>query len=166
MGAGVAVINVGAATETEMKEKKMRIDDALNATKAAAMEGVVAGGGLTIAKAQVAIDDLKLQGEERLGAMIVHTALSEPLKHIVRNAGQEPAEVWAKIQASNITNFGYNAKTNTFEDLFESGVIDPTKVVRSALQNAASIAALVLTTEALVTSFEDEKDLIDPRIVM
>ncbi len=166
LGAGVAIINVGAATETEMKEKKMRIDDALNATKAAAMEGVVAGGGLTIAKAQVAIDTLSLQGEEQLGALIVRAALSEPLKHIARNAGAEPAEVWARIQATPIENYGYNAKSNTFEDLFDSGVIDPTKVVRSALQNAASIAAMVLTTEALVTSFEDEKDLLDPRIVM
>lgn len=166
LGAGVAVINVGAATETEMREKKMRIDDALNATKAAAMEGVVAGGGLTLAKAQLAISLLNLTGEEQLGALIVYSALCEPLKHIVRNAGGEPAEVWAKIQATSEENFGYNAKTNTFEDLVATGVIDPTKVVRSALQNAASIAAMVLTTEALVTNFLDEKDLLNPQIVM
>jgi chaperonin GroEL len=167
LGAGVAVINVGAVTETEMKEKKMRIDDALNATKAATLEGVVAGGGITLFRAQHVIDQLTFnQSDQKIGAQIVKHALSEPLRHIVRNSGKESAEIVAKLIQSTESNFGYNAKTDSFEDLFETGVIDPTKVVRSALQNASSIASMVLTTEALVADFNDEKDKIIPQIVM
>ncbi|MBT4446026.1 chaperonin GroEL [archaeon] len=167
LGAGVAVINVGAVTDTELKEKKMRIDDALNATRAAALEGVVAGGGITLFRAQEVINTLQFtQPDQKVGAAIVKSALSEPLRHIARNAGKESAEVVAKLLSTPGSNFGYNAKTDSFEDLFETGVIDPTKVVRSALQNAASIAAMILTTEALVADFNEEKDKIVPSIVM
>lgn len=166
LGSGVAVINVGAATETEMKEKKMRIDDALNATKAAALEGVVAGGGITLFHAERVLGNLLLEGDEKVGLNIVRDSLSEPLRHIASNAGRDAAEVIAHIRSNPQSNYGYNAKTNSFEDLFESGVIDPTKVVRSGLQNAASIAAMVLTTEALVTDLEETKDLAAPQIIM
>ncbi|TGC08316.1 chaperonin GroEL [Methanolobus halotolerans] len=158
LGGGVAVIKVGAATETEVKEKKMRIDDALNATKAAVEEGVIAGGGVTLFHATSVLEGMELQGDQKIGLNIVKRALEEPVRQIAINAGREGAEVVAKIRAEANEQYGYNAKTDTFEDLFEAGVIDPTKVVRSGLQNAASIAGMVLTTEALVTDYDDEKD--------
>ncbi|AKB53529.1 MULTISPECIES: chaperonin GroEL [Methanosarcina] len=158
LGGGVAVIKVGAATETELKEKKMRIDDALNATKAAVEEGVVIGGGISLFRAAAVLDSLKLEGDRDIGVKIVRRAIEEPVRQIAENAGKEGAEVVATIRAEPRELFGYNAKKDVFEDLFEAGVIDPTKVVRSGLQNAASIAGMVLTTEALVTDFNDEKD--------
>src|SRR3989344_2104260 len=158
LGGGVAVIKVGAVPETEMKEKKMRIDDALNATKAAVEEGVVPGGGLTLLKATTLLKKLALQGDQRVGADIVRRALEEPVRQIAKNAGREGAEVIARLQTETNDKVGYNAKKDIYEDLFAAGVIDPTKVVRSGLQNAASIAAMVLTTEALVTEFDDKKD--------
>ncbi len=158
LGGGVAVIKVGAATETELKEKKMRIDDALNATKAAVEEGVVTGGGISLFRAAAVLDALKPEGDRQVGVKIIQRAIEEPVRQIATNAGKEGAEVVATIKAEASEHFGYNAKKNIFEDLFEAGVIDPTKVVRSALQNAASIAGMVLTTEALVTDFDEEKD--------
>ena len=157
-GGGVAVINVGAATETEMKEKKMRIDDALHATKAAVEEGVVTGGGVTLFRAAKELDNFKLEGDEQVGVTIVKKSLEFPVRQIAMNAGQEGAEVIAKLKEKDDLNFGYNARTNKYEDLVKAGVIDPTKVVRNELQNAASIASMLLTTEALVTDFDDEKD--------
>jgi chaperonin GroEL len=158
LGGGVAVIRVGAATETEQKEKKMRIDDALNATKAAVEEGVVAGGGVTLFRAQNILDDLKLDGDQAIGSSIVRRALEEPMRQIAANAGVEGAEIVARVRAETNANVGYNAKKDCFEDLVAAGVLDPTKVVRSGLQNAASIAGMLLTTEAAVTDFDDEKD--------
>ena len=155
---GVAVIKVGAATETELKEKRMRIDDALNATKAAVEEGVVTGGGVSLFCAAATLDALKLEDVRQVGIKIIQRAIEEPIRQIATNAGREGAEVVATIRAESSELFGYNAKKDVFEDLFEAGVIDPTKVVRSALQNAASIAGMVLTTEALVTDFDEEKD--------
>ena len=149
---------MGAATETELKEKKMRIDDALNATKAAVEEGVVTGGGISLFRATAILDALKLEGDRQVGVKIIQRAIEEPVRQIATNAGKEGAEVVATIRAESSEHFGYNAKKDLFEDLFEAGVIDPTKVVRSALQNAASIAGMVLTTEALVTDFDEEKD--------
>lgn len=159
LGGGVAVIKVGAATETEMKEKKMRIDDALNATKAAVEEGVVPGGGVTLFRATKALDALKAENaDQQVGIGIVRRALEEPVRQIARNAGREGAEIVAKLRHETNEKVGYNAKKDVIEDLFQSGVIDPTKVVRSGLQNAASVAVMVLTTEALVTDFDSEKD--------
>ncbi len=166
LGGGVAVIKVGAATETEMQEKKMRIDDALNATKAAVEEGVVVGGGVALFRAVSGLNDTKLQGDEAVGLQIVKRALEEPVRQIAKNAGKEGAEVVARLKADANENVGYNAKTDIFEDLFKAGVIDPTKVVRNALQNAASIAGMVLTTEALVTDFDEEKDETSPTIII
>jgi len=158
LGGGVAVIKVGAATETEMKEKKMRIEDALNATKAAVEEGVVAGGGITLLKAAVALDELKVDGDQKVGVNIVKRALEEPIRQIAENAGKEGAEVVSRLKAEKDPKVGYNAKKDCYEDLFKGGVIDPTKVVRNTLQNSASISGMVLTTEALVTDFDEEKD--------
>lgn len=158
LGGGVAVIKVGAVTETELKEKKMRIDDALNATKAAVEEGVVAGGGVTLFHATSVIEDINLKNDELIGAMIVKRSLEEPIRQIAINAGKEGAEIVSRVRTENNPNFGYNAKTDVFEDLVEAGVIDPTKVVRNELQNAASIASMILTTEVLVADFDDEKD--------
>ena len=155
---GVAVIKVGAATETELKEKRMRIDDALNATKAAVEEGVVTGGGVSLFCAAATLDSLKLEDNRQVGVNIIKRAIEEPMRQIATNAGREGAEVVATIRAKSSELFGYNAKKDVFEDLFEAGVIDPTKVVRSALQNAASIAGMLLTTEALITDFDEEKD--------
>ncbi len=154
---GVAVIKVGAATETEMKEKKARVEDAMHATRAAVEEGIVPGGGVALLRCSDAIEALKLEGDEKIGANIVRRALEEPLRQIVGNAGEEGAIVVGKIRDSKEANFGYNALTNKFEDLVKAGVIDPTKVTRSALQNAGSIAALMLTTEALVADIPEEK---------
>lgn len=158
LGGGVAVIKVGAATETELKEKKMRIDDALNATKAAVEEGVVAGGGVTLFRAIKNLDALQFDDDRKIGVSIVRRALEEPIRQIAKNAGVEGAEVIATVKSSDDPAFGYNAKTETYENLMENGVIDPTKVVRLALQNAASIAGLILTTEAAITDFDEEKD--------
>ncbi|MBS3142796.1 chaperonin GroEL [Candidatus Woesearchaeota archaeon] len=158
LSGGVAVVKVGAATETEMKEKKMRIDDALHATKAAVEEGVVAGGGVALYRAIKVLDMLKVENDQQVGVTIVKRALEEPLRQIAKNAGREGAEVIARLQGVKDEVTGYNAKKDIYEDLVKAGVIDPTKVVRSALQNAASIAAMVLTTEAVVTDFDKEKD--------
>jgi len=158
LGGGVAVIRAGAATETEVKEKKMRIDDALNATKAAVEEGYVAGGGVTLFQAAFALDSVKLDAEQQIGLEIVKRSLEEPLRQIAINSGREGAEVVAVIKAQDNKSFGYNAKKNEFEDLLKVGVLDPTKVVRSSLQNAASIAGMLLTTESVVVDFDEEKD--------
>ena len=154
---GVAVIKVGAATETEMKEKKARVEDAMHATRAAVEEGIVPGGGVALVRCIPAIDALKLEGDEKIGGNIVRRALEEPLRQIVGNAGEEGAIVLGRIRDSKENNFGYNAQTNQFEDLVKAGVIDPTKVARTALQNAGSIASLMLTTEALVAEIPEEK---------
>jgi len=154
---GVAVIKVGAATETEMKEKKARVEDAMHATRAAVEEGIVPGGGVALVRCSKAIEDLKLQGDEAIGAQIVRRALEEPLRQIVQNSGEEGAVVVGKIRDSKDPNFGLNAQTGQFEDLVKAGVIDPTKVTRTALQNAGSIAGLMLTTEALVCELPEEK---------
>src|SRR5438477_4254624 len=154
---GVAVIKVGAATETEMKEKKARVEDAMHATRAAVEEGIVPGGGVALMRCGGAIDKLKLEGDEQTGALIVRRALEEPLRQIVGNAGEEGAIVVGKIRESKEASFGYNAQTGDFEDLVKAGVIDPTKVTRTALQNAGSIAALMLTTEALVPEIPEER---------
>ncbi|HKT52613.1 MAG TPA: chaperonin GroEL [Candidatus Angelobacter sp.] len=155
---GVAVIKVGAATETEMKEKKARVEDAMHATRAAVEEGIVPGGGVALVRCAAALDELKLKNEdERTGVEIVKRALEEPLRQIVNNSGEEGAIVVGKIRESKDANFGYNAQSDKFEDLVKAGVIDPTKVTRTALQNAASIAALMLTTEALVSDIPEDK---------
>jgi chaperonin GroEL len=154
---GVAIIKVGAATETEMKEKKARVEDAMHATRAAVEEGIVPGGGVALVRCIPAIDELKLEGDEKIGGNIVRRALEEPLRQIVINAGEEGAIVLGRIRESKENNFGYNAQTNQFEDLVKAGVLDPTKVARTALQNAGSIASLMLTTEALVAEIPDEK---------
>ncbi len=154
---GVAVIKVGAATETEMKEKKARVEDAMHATRAAVEEGIVPGGGVALMRCAEAIDALKLEGDEKIGGNIVRRALEEPLRQIVGNAGEEGAIVVGRIRDNKEANFGYNAQTGKFEDLVKAGVIDPTKVTRTALQNAGSIAALMLTTEALVSEIPEDK---------
>jgi chaperonin GroEL len=155
---GVAVIKVGAATETEMKEKKARVEDAMHATRAAVEEGIVPGGGVALVRCAAALQDLKFKGEdEKTGAEIVRRALEEPLRQIVANSGEEGAIVVGKIREAKDNNFGYNAQNDKFEDLVKAGVIDPTKVTRTALQNAASIAALMLTTEALVSDVPEDK---------
>jgi chaperonin GroEL len=160
LAGGVAVISVGAATETEMKEKKARVEDALSATRAAVEEGIVPGGGVVFIRVIKALDALKLKGEEAIGADIVRKALHAPLRQIANNAGEEGSLVVQKVKDAEDVNFGFNADTNKYEDLVAAGIIDPTKVVRLALQHAASISGLLLTTEALVTEKpEDEKAL-------
>jgi chaperonin GroEL len=155
---GVAVIKVGAATETELKEKKARVEDAMHATRAAVEEGIVPGGGVTLVRAAKALDSLKLQEEdEQIGVNIIRRALEEPLRKIVENAGREGAVVVEKLKSEKNENIGFNAETEQFEDLVKAGVIDPAKVARTALQNAASIAALMLTTEALISEIPEEK---------
>jgi chaperonin GroEL len=156
---GVAIIKVGAATETELKEKKARVEDALHATRAAVEEGIVPGGGVALVRAIPAVEALiqTLEGDEKIGAQIVRRALEEPLRQIVANAGEEGAVVVAKVLESKDQHFGYNAQTSVFENLVKAGVIDPTKVTRTALQNAASIAGLLLTTEALVVEIPEPK---------
>ena len=154
---GVAVIKVGAATETEMKEKKARVEDAMHATRAAVEEGVVPGGGVALARCVGALDKLKLEGDEQIGVNVVRRSLVEPLRQIAENAGEEGAIVLGKVNDSKDYNFGYNALTGDYEDLVKAGVLDPTKVVRTALQNAGSIASLMLTTEALVAEIPEEK---------
>src|SRR5215212_5259588 len=151
LAGGVAVINVGAATETEMKEKKARVEDALHATRAAVEEGIVPGGGVALVRAQKALKTLKLdESDEQIGVDIIRRSLEEPMRMIVQNAGGEGSIVVEKIRNSKETSYGYNALTDQYEDLVAAGVIDPTKVTRTALQNAASIAGLLLTTEAII----------------
>jgi chaperonin GroEL len=157
LAGGVAVIKVGAATETEMKEKKARVEDALHATRAAVEEGIVPGGGVALLRASKALAAMKLDGDEQTGVNIVRRACEEPLRQIVSNSGTEGAIVVEKIREHANPNFGFNAATDTYEDLVESGVIDPTKVTRSALQNAASIASLMLTTEAMIAEIPEKK---------
>ena len=157
LAGGVAVINVGAATETEMKEKKARVDDALNATRAAVEEGVVAGGGVTLLRAGSELESLGLENDQLVGVEILKRALEEPTRQIAFNAGKEGSVIVERLKKEE-GNMGYNAKTDKFEDLVEAGVIDPTKVTRIALQNAASIAGMVLTTEALVTDIKEDKE--------
>ena len=156
LAGGVAVINVGAATETEMKEKKARVEDALHATRAATQEGIVPGGGVAFIRTIAALDKLKLEGDEKIGANIIRRAIEEPLRQIAQNAGLEGSVVVQRIKQEK-TNVGYDVSQDAYVDMIEAGVIDPTKVTRSALQNAASIAALLLTTEALIAD-KPEKD--------
>jgi chaperonin GroEL len=157
---GVAVIKVGAATETELKEKKARVEDAMHATKAAVEEGIVPGGGVAFLRAQKALDAVKLDNEdENIGVGIVKRSLEEPLRQIVANAGQEGAVVVDKVRSNKSANYGFNAESEEYGDMLAMGVVDPTKVTRYALQNAASIAGLLLTTEALISEVpEQEKE--------
>ncbi len=157
LSGGVAVIHVGAATETEMKEKKARVEDALHATRAAVEEGIVPGGGVALLRAQSVLDKVKGTEDEKIGVDIVRRALEEPIRMIAQNAGAEGSIVVAKVKESKDKNFGYNAATDAYEDLVKAGVIDPTKVTRTALQNAASIAGLLLTTECVVVERKEEK---------
>jgi chaperonin GroEL len=154
---GVAVIKVGAATETEMKEKKARVEDAMHATKAAVEEGIVPGGGVALIRAGKALDKLKLEGDQAVGAQLIRRAIEEPMRWIATNAGQEGSIVVQKVKEQKNADDGFNAATDTYEDLVKAGVIDPAKVVRSALQNASSIASLLLTTEALVSEIPEDK---------
>jgi chaperonin GroEL len=163
---GVAVIRVGAATETELNEKKARVEDAMHATRAAVEEGIVPGGGVVYIRAAKVLDKFKLfednedepagDADEQIGVNIVKRALEEPLRQIVSNAGKEGAVIVEKVRAEKNPNIGYNAVTEKFEDLVAAGVIDPAKVTRCALQNAASIAGLMLTTEALISELQDD----------
>jgi len=156
LAGGVAVINVGAATETEMKEKKARVEDALHATRAAVEEGIVVGGGVAYLRTQKALDNLKLEGDEAVGVQIVRRALEFPTRQLADNAGQEGAVIVQEVK-NRSGNEGFNVATGKYEDLVKAGVVDPTKVARTALQNAASISALLLTTEALVTELPEKK---------
>jgi chaperonin GroEL len=162
LAGGVAVVKVGAATETAMKEKKARVEDALNATRAAVEEGIVAGGGVALLRASSAIESLKLEGDEKVGAMIVRRALEEPIRRIVENAGLEGSVVVEKVKAEKGMTRGFDAESLEFVDMMQAGIIDPTKVERVALQNAASVASLLLTTEALVTDLPEEKAAAGP----
>jgi chaperonin GroEL len=155
---GVAVIKVGAATETEMKEKKARVEDALNATKAAVEEGVVPGGGVALIRAMSVLKNFKVSKEQQIGVEIIRKALEFPLRQIVENAGYEGSIVVNKIRDARTQAFGFNAATEEYEDMLKAGVIDPTKVTRSALQNAASVAGLMLTTEAVITEIPEKKE--------
>jgi chaperonin GroEL len=156
LSGGVAILYIGAATEVEMKEKKDRVDDALHATRAAVQEGIVVGGGVALVRAVSALDSLKGDNEDQdTGINIIRMAIESPLRTIVENAGGEGSVVINRIK-ENTGNFGYNARTDVYEDLFEAGVIDPTKVTRLALENAASIAALLLTTECVIADVKEE----------
>ncbi|MCH7526517.1 MAG: chaperonin GroEL [Planctomycetes bacterium] len=157
LAGGVAVINVGAATETEMKEKKARVEDALHATRAAVEEGIVAGGGVAFLRAQPVLDKMKVDKEEQIGLDIVRRALEEPIRVIAENSGAEGSIVVERVRNSKSRNYGYNALTDTYEDLVKAGVIDPTKVTRAALQNAASVAGLLLTTECVVVEKKQDE---------
>jgi chaperonin GroEL len=157
LSGGVAVINVGAATETEMKEKKARVEDALHATRAAVEEGIVPGGGVALIRAQSALEKIRGTEDEKIGVEIVRRALEEPIRMIAQNAGAEGSIVVSRVKESKDKNFGYNAATDAYEDLVKAGVIDPTKVTRTALQNAASIAGLLLTTECVVVEKKEDK---------
>ena len=157
LAGGVAVINVGAATETEMKEKKARVEDALHATRAAVEEGIVAGGGVALLRTAKAIENLKLEGDEAIGAQIVRRAIEHPLKQLCFNAGVDGGVVVKEVLGGK-GNFGYNVATDKFEDMIKAGVVDPTKVTRTALQNAASVAGLLLTTECMITEIPEKKE--------
>src|SRR6516164_8730743 len=157
LAGGVAVIKVGAATETAMKEKKARVEDALHATRAAVEEGIVPGGGVALLRAQKALDKLELSGDEKIGASIIRRAIEQPLRRIVENAGLEGSVVVDKVKGASKTSHGFNAESNEYVDMLEAGIIDPTKVERIALQNAASIASLLLTTEALITDLPEKE---------
>ncbi|MHC4262212.1 MAG: chaperonin GroEL [Planctomycetota bacterium] len=158
LSGGVAQINVGAATEAEMKEKKARVEDALHATRAAVEAGIVPGGGIALLNCQPAIDRLKLTGDELVGSSIIRRALEAPLKQIASNAGQDGAVVVQNVRTGSGAGYGYNAATDTYEDVVAAGVIDPTKVTRTALTNASSVASLLLTTDALVSELKDEEE--------
>jgi chaperonin GroEL len=157
LSGGVALIKVGAATEVAMKEKKARVEDALHATRAAVEEGIVAGGGVALIRATKAIPDLKLEGDEAIGAEIVRKALEAPARWIAQNAGAEGSIIVEKIKEQKKPTVGFNAETCEFEDMIEAGIIDPTKVARTALQNAASVAGLLITTECLVTEIKEKE---------
>jgi chaperonin GroEL len=157
LAGGVAIIKVGAATETAMKEKKARVEDALNATRAAVEEGIVPGGGVALLRASKALDTLKLSGDEATGVDIVRRALEEPIRQIVQNAGLEGSVVVEKVKTAKDTAYGFNAESNEYVDMMQAGIIDPTKVERVALQHAASIASLMLTSEALITEIPAEE---------
>ncbi len=157
LAGGVAVINVGAATEPEMKAKKSIFEDALHATRAAVQEGIVPGGGVALVRAMKGLDSVKVDADEAIGVSILRRALEEPLRRIVENAGLEASVVIDRVKKEKDVNFGFNAMTNEYEDLVKSGIIDPTKVTRTALQNAASVSGLLLTTEALITDLPEEK---------
>ncbi|MEX2220226.1 MAG: chaperonin GroEL [Candidatus Rokuibacteriota bacterium] len=162
LAGGVAIIKVGAATETAMKEKKARVEDALNATRAAVEEGIVPGGGVALLRAALVIDGLKLEGDEKVGAMIVKRALEEPIRQIVENAGLEGSVIVEKVKAEKVVTRGFDAESLEYVDMIQAGIIDPTKVERVALQNAASVASLLLTTEALITDLPEEKSAAGP----
>jgi chaperonin GroEL len=162
LAGGVAIIKVGAATETAMKEKKARVEDALNATRAAVEEGIVPGGGVALLRAATVIDGLKLEGDEKVGAMIVKRALEEPIRQIVENAGLEGSVIVEKVKAEKGVARGFDAESLEFVDMIQAGIIDPTKVERVALQNAASVASLLLTTEALIADLPEEKPAAGP----
>ena len=166
LAGGVAVIHVGAATETEMKEKKARVEDALHATRAAVEEGIVPGGGVAFLRALPALNDLKLEGDQQIGVDIVKKALEEPAKQIIANAGLEPSIIVEKIKESKDKNFGYDAQKEEFTDMFKAGVIDPTKVARTALQNAASVAGLMLTTAVMITELPEKEEKQQPPMDM
>jgi chaperonin GroEL len=156
LAGGVAVINVGAATETEMKEKKARVEDALHATRAAVEEGIVPGGGVALVRCIPAVEKMELIGDELIGANIIRRAMEEPLRQIVNNAGLEGSVIVEHVKKEKKA-VGFNVTTEKYEDLYEAGVVDPTKVTRTALQNAASVASLLLTTEALISEIPDKK---------
>ena len=162
LAGGVAVIKVGAPTETAMKEKKARVEDALNATRAAVEEGIVPGGGVALLRAQKAVETLKLTGDEKVGALIVKRALEEPIRQIVANAGLEGSVVVEKVKSANVASYGFDAESCDYVDMMQAGIIDPTKVERIALENAASIASLLLTTEALITDIPEEAKAAPP----
>src|SRR5688572_31401105 len=157
LSGGVAQINVGAATEAEMKERKARVEDALHATRAAVEEGIVPGGGVSLVNCIEAVESLKLEGDERVGAMIIRRALESPMRQIAANAGQDGAVIVQNVRGKKSKTWGYNAATDVYEDMVSAGVIDPTKVTRTALQNAASVASLLLTTDALVSDLPEEE---------
>jgi chaperonin GroEL len=154
---GVAVINVGAATETEMKEKKARVEDALNATRAAVEEGIIPGGGVALLRCLPALKGLKLDNDKQIGVEIVRRSLEEPIRQIVNNAGLEGSVIVEKVKHSKETNYGFDADKEEYVDMIKTGIIDPTKVTRYALQNAASVAALMLTTSVMITDIPEEK---------
>jgi chaperonin GroEL len=153
---------VGAATETAMKEKKARVEDSLNATRAAVEEGIVPGGGVALLRAAKAIDKVKAEGDEKVGALIVRRALEEPIRQIVENAGLEGSVVVEKVKAETVATRGFDAESLEYVDMMQAGIIDPTKVERVALQNAASISSLLLTTEALITDIPEDKPAAPP----
>jgi chaperonin GroEL len=162
LAGGVAVIKVGAATETAMKEKKARVEDALNATRAAVEEGIVPGGGVSLLRASSAVDGVKAEGDEKVGAMIVKRALEEPIRQIVENAGLEGSVIVERVKAEKAPGRGYDAETMDYVDMLQAGIIDPTKVERVALQNAASVASLLLTTECLICDLPEDKPAAPP----